>query len=255
MVPVGQRKLYLRLLEQRCQTRQPVLMSANKPATKRPFLSVQSKSVFGIEPCGLAPATANACVCSSLAIMGGSSVETLLTEAAPDTVRCSRSTSLPVGAAEKGQPAGLPCDRLSAEPPLVRPNDEPPEDERGLMLLSEAERPSFALIWLAFWMVSVGDLNELACWCCLTYFRLFSSIWSRCCCCCGDCFGPSPLISRAGDMSASTPVVVWPAVSAWSSPRRREKISLLVDESCSAELDDRRVVPRGGRCSDEMQLG
>lgn len=49
MVPVGQRKLYFRLLEHKCQTWHPVLKSANKPETNFPRLSVHSKSVFGME--------------------------------------------------------------------------------------------------------------------------------------------------------------------------------------------------------------
>lgn len=48
IVPLGQRKLYFLLLEQRCQTWQPVLWSANKPDLKMPFEFAQSKSVFGM---------------------------------------------------------------------------------------------------------------------------------------------------------------------------------------------------------------
>lgn len=64
-VPAGQRKLYFLLLEQRCQTWQPVLESANNPETNRPFLSVHSKSVFGIVPVLAAP-TKSACLCSTV---------------------------------------------------------------------------------------------------------------------------------------------------------------------------------------------
>lgn len=100
---------------------------------------------------------------SSFETSGGSSAEILLVEAASECsslpsarrwLSCCCSSGPSVGV-EFGQPDLLLCDRLfaaTAEDDVD--DDEPPtmplvaldEAERGLMLLSDAERPSFALI-------------------------------------------------------------------------------------------------------------